>query len=449
MNIAAAPLHDFSARLQRIRLSRNGLQSELGPAGEVMQFLRRLPSPLLAMADQALLSVVSLATSLVFIRFGAKAEYGLYALLLTPITLVVGIMNAIVTSPTMTLYPGAGERRGEFMATAWLALLWLLAGAFVLAALGLCAAAFFMPSVGPVGPWAIGSFSVAMVGTAAREAGRSFAYSQAQVGQALIQDVVYGAVMLLGLAGLAYAGKITGWTAFAITGLAGGMLLVRGAARRPWRAATLSAWQAMWHCGRWALPGVLITWVNLNAYLLIAGHLLGVEAVADINASRLFLMPVLLGITVWSNLYRPRLSQCAAQGNVIEMRQIIRSSGVQLTGILIGYVSLLLLAYPFIEPLLGSKYRGLETIVCLWGVFALLTGVRAVFMAVLMTQASGYRQLTLVGFGTMFIAMVALGYLSPRGAAWVVAALCVVELVQLLVIARCSSYYLAHLAPRT
>jgi O-antigen/teichoic acid export membrane protein len=412
-------------------------------------YWRRSRSSLLALADQAWLSVISLATSLLFVRYGAKADYGVYVLLLTPLTLLVGVMNALVASPAMSLYPAAGERQPVVLATAWVALMALMLGASLLAVLGLSVAPALGQPVGQVGLFALFTYGFAAAAMLAREGGRSLAYAQENAGGAFQQDLIYGVLMLAGLAFLLWRDDISSWNVFGVIAVSGWVLLIPAARNRRLALANLPAWHEMWACGKWALPGVVTTWINLNSYLLFAAAMLGAEPVADIGASRLFMVPIALGIGAWSNVFRPKLALLAAQGDANTMRQIAVRSTVFVAA-LVGILTLALtLIFPWLERLLGPSYTGLAALVLMWGLYFVLTGARTVAMGVLMTEASGYRQLAILGTCLVLVSTGALIFATPFGSIWVVAALCVVELVQLLAVGGLAARRLKSMKARS
>lgn len=400
--------------------------------GSGMLTLKRL-NPLAAVADQAWLSLLNFAISLAFIWGASKSEYGYYLLLVAPLMLVQSIQNAIVNSPLATFLPAADERAKPALkrTAASLHIYLALAGA-ALGGLGLFAYANWtdldIEAVLLIG------FSLAIVGTIAREAQRSFAYVQGQGIRALAGDLVYGIALLAGIAWAIQGDQLTAGIVLLLTGLAGLLPLL----------AKLSAYQGLqihggpmrqfWSCGRWALPSVVVTWVNLSAYPYFAERALGLAAVADIGAARLFLMPAGLAITAWSNWYRPRISAWLAAGDTDTVRRLIHKS------LLVGWAGLAVLissvmaAYVYIQPALGEQYAGLQPLVLMWGLFFILSFTRSIYMATLMTDAQGYKILHHITWLAFALSVPGFIWLSDNGAMWVVGVLCAVELTQLILV---------------
>lgn len=395
----------------------------------------RAQAELAALADQAWLSLLGFAVSLAFIRAAPKEEFAAYVLLLTPIFLAQGLQNALFLSPQATVLPAAGEaRRASLRATS----------AALQAAFGLAVAllgALLLPAYrflsGQAGdPLLALAFGGALLGALAREGLRAARYVEGRAPHALREDLVYGLLLLAGLAGLLAGEALTARNVLAALALAGVLPLARAALGRPVPRPDAAAWRQLWACGRWALPGVLLTWVNLNAYVYVAAAALGAAALADINAARLLLMPAGLAITAWSNLARPRISALHAVG---EVRAIRRRSLVSIAwggAALAGFVALVALAYPWLESFLGTQYRGLLPLVLVWGGFFLLNLPRSVLMASLMTDAAGYRALHHYAWLALLLGLPGLLLLAPRGPLWVIGVLCAVELLMLGLVGR-------------
>lgn len=389
----------------------------------------RCSAGLSAALDQAWLSLLNLSLALAFIRWGSKLDYGYYAMLQTPMLLAQGALNALVLSPLATRLPAAAEHeRAALRAFALRAIGWLSAVAALLGALLLAAAgALWLDWVDAT---AAGAFGLAMAGLLLRDGVRAQAYAEGQAPRALRGDLLYGGLLLSGLLGLILAERVALVPVMMAGAVAGLAPLLMGWRRSATEATPGAEWREFWRLGRWALPGVAVTWVTLSAYPLVAGAVLGAGAAADISAARLFLMPAALGLVAWSNLFRPRFSRLFADGQRGEMARISRRS-MALGGLALAvYAGLILAAYPWLSRLLGADYGELRLLVLAWAVYFMLAQLRGVFSASLMVSEAGYRQLHHMGWCAMLLCLAGLALLAPHGILWIVATLCAVELLQ-------------------
>lgn len=390
-------------------------------------------NPLAAVVDQAWLSILNFSIALSFIWGARKEEYAYYLLLVAPLMLVQGIQNAIVNSPLATFLPSADDSaKPSLWRTAVSLHVYLAITGAVLGGAGL-----YLYSV-----WTdfnlelllAAGFSLAVVGTMAREAQRSFAYVDGRGINALTGDLAYGVVLLVGIGAAIVGEKLTAGVVLMLIGIAGILPVVPKLFAFDRLVLHSRSIRQFWSCSRWALPSVAVTWLNLSAYPFFAERTLGLSAVADIGASRLFLMPIGLAMTAWSNWYRPRISAWRASGDIDRIKRLTVGS------LVVGWLALTLVAiffivgYPLIEPLFGTQYIGLQSLVLMWVMFFALSVGRNVLMATLMTDANGYRVLHHITWFSLALALPGLLLFSGYGAVWVVGVLCIVELAQLVLV---------------
>ncbi|BDT73265.1 hypothetical protein os4_28130 [Comamonadaceae bacterium OS-4] len=383
--------------------------------------------------DQALLSALNLAISFAFIRFAAKDEYGIYLLLMTPLYLALGVQNALVLSPIATVFPSAPEKdKDTVYATAVGAQFLFVSASAVIGSIGLAAYWYFVH--GEVNAVLIVGFGLAIAGLCTREGARTLFYTRNNAVGALKSDFIYALGLTIAIGVLCYFQILKSDNALLATGIAALWPYINRYSKLSLFLLDKEVLLKFWACGRWALIGVLVTWINLNAYPLIVGISLSTEAVADINVARLFLMPVGLCVTAWANLYRPQISGWASQNQMKKIKQITLKSllwGLLLLGIFTLAVAE---AYPYIQILLGSNYHGLLPLVVLWSVFFGVSLVRNMLMATLMTEPNGYRELQSVSWFALIVSMSGLWIFSSKGAGWVIGVLIAVEAVQLILI---------------
>lgn len=388
-----------------------------------------------ALTDQVWLSLLNFAISLAFIRMASKAEYALFILLQTPIFLVQGVQNALFISPQATVLPASAEDRKPRVKNTSAAGQAIVASlAALLCAIGLVV--YRHVSAFPEDWLLAASFAVAILGAMAREGVRAARYVDGRTVEALLGDLVYGFLLLLTLALIAWEQAFTAQAVLFAMGLSGLVPLLRVAWKRQLPSIDRATWKEFWACGRWALPGVLVTWINLNAYPYVAAVALGAAAVADINAARLFLMPVALSITAWSNLVRPKISALMARNQPAAVRSLSLQSLMLAEAGLVVFILFIVLTYPLLEQMLGAKYYGLLPLVLAWAGFFALSLMRNIFMATLMSAPAGYRRLHHLSWVALALVLPALVLLSPRGAAWVIGVLGGVELLTCVIVAR-------------
>lgn len=394
----------------------------------------RIKQGIASAADQAWLSLLSFIVSYVFIRFASKEDYGTYILLLTPLYLVLGIQNSLILSPATTVVPCyPKENQAVVLATSkslifFFSLLGSLIAAGVLTIYLIQAKIEFNFLL-------ILAFAIAVVGLCGREGSRSLFYITANPFAALWADLRYGVLLLIAIFLLSITSNLTPASALLSTGFAALVPFVLRQSLKLKLNIDRNVANEMWKCGRWAVVGAIVGWINTSAYPLIVASTLNINAIADITAARLFLMPIGLSITAWSNLNRPVVSTWAAEGRIKEIK-VFSLRWIVTSVVSIGLLAIIITALrPYLPLVLGQSYSNIFPIILLWTVFFAVNACRTILMASLLVNAEGYKKLQAMNWVSLIISMVGLLTLSEHGAVWTVGVLIAVELTQFVQIA--------------
>lgn len=441
-----------------------------------MSRLRLLAHSLVSVIDQGWLSAINLALGLSLIRWASKDEYGLYSQLFVAALFAVSMTESLLINPMYTLAPRRQGRSRErllyelgHIQQSFAILLGVL---FALVCLGLLQwrlsdgtelldGAGLMNETSPTAGLALISLSFGLyVGSSTiREFQRGLGFIRGAAMQVLRMDLVYGTVVLLGVAmlagsahlslpavlGLMAAGNIVAWLMARHTttttttnhnhnnnsanSTTGSISHSKLRARR----ATLAL---AWRRGRLGLPGALASWVANYSYLFITAAWLGLAAAAELNASRLLLMPLSLLVVAWNKVARPQISTYIHQGDRPSLKQLLLASCLGLILLSGLYVIALWLILPWLQTsLLGPEYAGVDGLILSWALYFVLYTLHLVGAAVLLS-ADQYPRLLGAALSSLVVLALALILLLPtlhtQGA---VLALIAVEVYNLLLLA--------------
>ena len=314
-----------------------------------MRLLERI-NPIAAIADQAWLALLNLGVAAALISTGSKTEYGIYLLLVPPLLLVQSIQNAgrqlttsHIPSSCVSCRERSDQRHGHFIERVPCADMCGVRLGRLLVYLDLAHVRLqFLLIIG---------FPIAMIGAIARESQRNFAYVMGEGVLALRSDAIYGAILIIGLGLVISRFELSAGIVMLLMGIAGAGFAAAG--KIPTVSRTADACrihkEVLVICGRWAVPSVLVTWINLSSYPYFAGKSLGLSGVADIGVARLFLMPLGLLVAAWANWYRPRISAWLGAGNVSAVRQLTFRS------VLVGLGAMSVIARHWYSPIHWPK----------------------------------------------------------------------------------------------
>lgn len=399
--------------------------------------LRLLAHSLTSVIDQAWLSALNLLLGLVLIRWATKDDYGLYAQLYVAGLFAVSMTESVLINPLTTLAPRlSAAQRERFiveLATvqrygAWGLGLVFGGGAYVI---------LRWQDIAAAAPVAL-AFGGYVTTTAWREFQRGLGFVRGQPGQVLRTDLIFGGLVLAGVATLVLAAHTSLPAVLLVLTVANlvAWWLSPAIARLPARArARRAALARIWRRGRLGLPGALSSWLANYSYLYLAAAWLGVAAAADLNAARLLLMPISLLVVAWSRVARPQLSHHLHHHQRSELTHLLVVSCVALTTLAGLYLGILWWALPWLQhTILGPDYATVQGLVLPWGLYFVLYTLHLVGAAT-MLSADRYPQLLTAAVSSLVVLALALVVLLPSwGTVGAIYALALVEVYNLVLL---------------
>jgi O-antigen/teichoic acid export membrane protein len=304
--------------------------------------------------DQGLSSLISFAIAALVARAVSPASFGFFTLLYSVYLVVAGVSRAVVSEPLLIRYPGGMEewmRQGcrESTGTA-------LAGGIVLGLLGLAAAALLRGEQ----PLAIAMLAVSMPGLLVKDAWRYCFFATGRPAQAVVNDGLWGAGQLAGIAWLGASGHAN----------LAGMVGIWGL------TATACALLGVWQAGLLPRPELAPRWLSrhrdlaprfateyliasgfLQATMWFAGLLGGLVTAGALRAGEIMLGPTRVLMQAAPPAVVPEGARSANQGRRRLLRTAWGASAV-LTAAVLAWGGLLLLLLPHLGAhLFGGTWQ--------------------------------------------------------------------------------------------
>ena len=374
-------------------------------------------------AEQLMLSALSLFINIVLIATTTKEHYGVFSVLNSYLILATSIQTAIFSVPMMVeLSREDGKARDHsIVVTSW-ALLPVSAAFALLSAI--CVVAFSTSENG-LTPVLLGSaFALAMAGAWSREFVRTIYVLQDRLQRSFLVSLSY-AVAVVGGISFFYLrkGEITTTEIFVCLGLASFIAsfdVLPAFRQRIQFKDLIQLFGRLGQHSKWALPGVMTSWIQNNAYLSIVTSQGGASVAADLSASRLFVMPYMTAFAGHSRVVVRRLSATLDTHPDETKNAAIRLAFIQLS---IG--AALAAVFVVAEKLnIGQylrSYSGALPLAAMWAIFAGIGCAKAALN--LLAQAGrAFRTLFLMN---VISALVVLGALFlPHAAGLAYIAIC-------------------------
>jgi O-antigen/teichoic acid export membrane protein len=349
----------------------------------------------IAAFDQAMLSAVSFAISIILIKYATKVEYGYYSIAFSVLLIFVSIQNAVVNAPlAVLLVTKKGARKNQYAGSlCYGQFMGIIPGACLgIAGIGLLT--FF--GLDSAKAYVAASICIGAIGILFRDFLRAYFFAEEDPVQALRMDAIYAALFLSLMIVALVLFEIRSSIIFLFMGISGLLVSVLFTRKRNWRYHIQSireGYRENWQYGKWALLGVLVTHAQNYSYLYLLGAMLGSAAVADVSAARLLLMPLALAEMGWGKVVIPHGSKLREQNqlNTFFKNQVLAS--VVFTLGIVTYVVLLLTFFDVLKSsLLSNKYADSRDYILLWG---------AIFIVRIITLNASYGLQVIKKFDTI------------------------------------------------
>ena len=391
------------------------------------------------MADQALLSALNFGAGIFLIRHVTKDVYGAYVQLFALGVLACAVIDSLVANAVANLSSRTPEAdMPRVLANAHRLARLMGVG---LAAVAVLAMQWAQPdAVSGWARWAVSlTFGIYLAALAFRDFKRTLLYLVHRATDVLWLDGLYVALCVVAGAAPYAADRLSISTIFLGMALANAVAVV---ATRPvvalqatpgWRALDQTL-RTCWGIARWALPGIVVGWASTSGYLYVTGSTLGVGATAELNASRLMIMPLILITMAWHQMARADIARLVGQAEWLPIRAFIGKSVLLLYVPAAAYLVVLWGGYPWIKPMVvTAAYQAFDALLFAWLLYFAVYVVKFLGLG-LLVGFEAYKPLFKLSVCTLALQMGLLWTLTPHwgmvSAIWV---LTLTEVVELLV----------------
>ncbi len=334
----------------------------------------------LAAFDQAMLSATNFLVTILLIKYLPKEDYGFYAIAFSISLYLISIQNALINTPlTILLAEKNSDNKKNYIP----ALFW--GQIFVLIpVIGFAVGILTIVNVYYPNPKIISiyySLAIASLGILIKEYMKAYLFAVEKELAVIILDFIFVCTYIGFLIIMILIDSIT----------VNRVILALGAASfisaiyqysivkvLPSLKHIFSSYGENWQFGRWALIGVTSTHLQNYGYMYVLGLLLGSEAVAEINASRILLMPFGLLAAGWGKISRPYGAKLREANKMDKFyKEVILICAVFCIGILIYTLIINSFSKPISLLFFTDKYDNVFSYVFYWAIIFMVTFFRS------------------------------------------------------------------------
>ena len=328
--------------------------------------------------DQIVLSGANFLVGLMLIRHTGDTDYGMYVLVQAAIALLISGQMAWLSSPLAVLAPAKSWADRRIMIGAIDVSMRGFLRRVALAAMLVPVAGFLLHVWSALEAAVIAGAVVASWCALQREYLRSVLLVYARPDSMLRADLISIAVLLGGVSVVVYGGKPA--VLWAIAALIASALAGEAAARRSLNASPGFAagdpkpfWHEMRPLGTWATIGALTYWVYNQSYNYVLAMRIDLTAVADVNATRLLLMPTIVLTVGIKSLLVPTASGWLAESSIRRLIERLLMFATAIAMLDLAYCAVLWVTRDWLTHDLMHKTIGnRDLLLLLWAALSLI-----------------------------------------------------------------------------
>lgn len=328
---------------------------------------------LTAMFSQGILSMANFFIGFTIAKFATKEEYGLYVFLFSFIGIIAGYHNAVISAPLMVNVNNweFGDRnvyvrslcRGRWFLL--LATMGALFGGFKLYGL------YARPERDITVEMLV--MIVAAMMFVSKEFMRTLQFTRLNTINVLVMDILMVVIVAAGLSSLILLDTTTCITGMLVlgAGYTGSYLFGRikfpytGGGQLEIKKALLENWKH----ARWLIFGVTASLLQNRSYIYVVSAILGLATLADVSASRLFLMPISLMNLSSAKIIVAKGSIMVSRGDNSRFRRFLFGFLFALLAVWLIYVTTITMLADSLIGFLGEKYVGIKGLISVWAAY--------------------------------------------------------------------------------
>ena len=375
---------------------------------------------LTSIVDQVIISGLNFIIGLALIRYATKESFGLYSQLFAVALLATTLLDSVIGTALTTI---CGRLRADqcyqllyrairlqFLASGALAVI-AAVGVYIFAASYEVSSNYFILAI---------SFFAYILSLGLREYCRTAFFILSKPELTLSVDFTFFIVTFIGVIAIIINNSMTVESILFILSIANFSgffyklkVLTENGDRNQNRSIYIADAKNLWELSRWAFVGSVVGWVGNNGYIYLASTLLGVAALADMNAARLVLIPISIVGLAWTKVARPVMGQIISSADWGELRIFMFRSIIVIEIFAILYSLIIFKIFPWMsENFFGEKYGNIITLIILWAIYYSIYVARNVGTTLLISYGD-FRTLFFQGMVSLPALLIACIFMMP------------------------------------
>lgn len=332
----------------------------------------------LALFDQAILSAINMLVAIMFIKFSTKIEYGEYSLAIAIIMFAGGLHNTLIHLPLTITGNKIDHDKQPIFSTSLCVFLY---GILILLTVLSSSYVYIAQDHLLIQVSTCWSLIFAVSGILTRELARSLFFANLNIVNVFILDLIYGFLFVCLLVLLYRYQSLTASYIIMGMGLCSAIATIFFIKSMTKNLQLRITWKEIynnirfsWKDSKWMVSGMSMAWLVNNGYLFILAYLVSTESVAELNGTRILLVPLTIIMTAWGKIFMPKGASMVKNNEHKNIMTIMVKSTLGLLVVALCYIGVLFAMSPLLETALyNDKYDHVSKYILLWGVLVLIT----------------------------------------------------------------------------
>ena len=372
---------------------------------------------------QGMLSITNFAVGILIAKYALKEEYGIFVLFFSFVGFLSGFHNALFSSPLMVLAGQKEEQeRTPYVVSISIARNYVYIPVLVLFSAGLVIYNLYVLRDNRYILLCIFISLVIMMYTS-KEFQRTVHFTLLNTNVIFMMDLAMMITVFIGISIPILAGSVNALTGLLV--LCAGYTSSYAYARfkNPYkdrsRLIIKKAVKENISYGKWLMLGIFSSLFQTRAYIYITTAILGLTALADVSASRLFIMPMMLLSGSVIKIMVAKGSLMVSKNEHQKFKRFIMYFMGLLSTACVLYMTIILILSDTLIGFLGEKYMNTKHLILIWGVYVLIMTLKSMLTTGIIVYKRFKQQaiFDLIGAVTVIVScFILVAYVGSAGA---------------------------------
>ncbi len=330
---------------------------------------------------QGMLSITNFSIGILLAKFASKEEFGIYVLFFSFVGFLSGFHNAFFTSPLMVL---AGQKE-ESERTPYVVSISIARNYFFVPVLIIFSASLVVYNLYVLHDTTYILLSVfislVIMTYTAKEYQRTVHFTLLNTNVIFWMDFAMMVTVFAGVLIPIFAHKVNALTGLLVLCAGYTSSYAYAKLKNPYRDRSRliikKALKENIKYGKWLMFGMFSSIFQNRAYIYITTAIIGLSALADVSASRLFLMPMMLLSGSVVKIMVAKGSLMVSKNEHKKFKTFLIYFMAILAIVCMLYVALILLLSDMLIGFLGAKYLNTKRLILLWGIYVLIMSLKS------------------------------------------------------------------------